>query len=277
VKRSVALLVVLLTASPLFAGQPSPTCGAPDIDLPTIKWIEGMTKKITPRQLTAEVQIPIVFHVIQSGKKGKVSDGQLGTLLHNLNVAYSGTPFSFYAAGVQRVNNKSWFNNCSPGSKNEKTMKKKLAADPRSYLNIYTCQTNTPGNSVVGYAYFPFMFPENSSMHGVVLHPLTMPGSGHPEVGVYGLTLAHEVGHYLGLYHTFQGGCADGDEVADTPAQAEPSFTCSLGADTCLGGGADDIPNFMNYVPDTCMDHFTPQQTQRMIGMTATFRPNLVN
>lgn len=275
-KRILAVLAVLLTALPVSAETLQRSCGTPELDMDTVRWIEGMARKIPMERLAEEVQIPIVLHVIQAGKKGKVSDNQIQTLVHNLNVAFSGTPFSFHLAAVNRVNNKAWYNNCSFGSKNEKKMKQRLAWDPRSFVNVYTCQTNTPQNGVVGYATFPFWYAENSFMHGIALHPLSMPGSGNPEIGVYGLTLAHEMGHYLGAYHTFQGGCADGDEVADTPAQAQPTMTCSPGADTCAGGGADDVFNFMNYTPDTCMDHFTAGQVQRMIGLTSAFRPNLV-
>lgn len=276
-KRLSALVAVFLTAMPVFAEHPKLTCGTPDLDLPTVRWIEDMTRKMAPQQQIQQVEIPIVIHAIQTGKKGRVSDDQIATLVHNLNVAYSETPFSFYLAGVRRVNNKAWASNCSPGSRNEKNMKKRLAIDPRNFVNVYICQTNTSKLPIAGYAYFPFWYPENSTMHGIALHPVTMPGSGHPDVGVYGLTFAHEMGHYLGAYHTFQGGCADGDEVGDTPAQAGPTNACSVGADTCPGGGADDVPNFMNYAPDTCVDHFTPQQIQRMIGITAAFRPSLVD
>lgn len=276
-KRSVAVLAAFLTALPAFAEVSHPVCGTPDLDGATIRWIEGMTRKMSARPLAAEARIPIVLHVIQAGKKGRVSDEQIAVLLHNLNVAYANTPFSFYLAKVNRVNNKSWSNNCSFGSKNEKAMKKKLAVDPRNNVNVYVCKTNTPKDGTVGFAYFPFWFAENSTMHGISLHPLTMPGSGNDEVGLYGLTFAHEMGHYLGVYHTFEEGCADGDEVADTPAQAEPSWECNVGADTCAGGGADDVTNFMDYTPDSCMDHFTAGQVQRMVAITSAFRPNLVN
>jgi hypothetical protein len=81
------------------------------------------------------------------------------------------------------------------------------------------------------------------------------------------------VGHWLGLYHTFQGGCsAPGDQIADTPPESSPAYGCPVGRDTCSGGGADPIRNYMDYSDDSCMNMYTPDQKRRMKQQWASFR-----
>jgi hypothetical protein len=84
-----------------------------------------------------------------------------------------------------------------------------------------------------------------------------------------GATLVHEVGHWLGLEHTFEGGCSQtNDGVGDTPAIREPTSGCPLSRrDTCPNmPGADQFENYMDYSDDRCMNLFTRGQIERMVA-----------
>lgn len=94
-----------------------------------------------------------------------------------------------------------------------------------------------------------------------------------------GRTATHELGHYLGLEHTFNGGCAaasscnsNGDLICDTNPEAEPTYGCS---DSRSCGSPDPIRNYMDYTDDTCMNHFSPEQVRRMRCSLEHYRSDL--
>jgi hypothetical protein len=222
--------------------------------------------------LVADKVVPVYFHVITTNTgAGNVPDSQLTDQIAVLNAAYAGSGFQFSYAGAARTANTTWYNGCAKSSV-ERQMKRSLAVDPAHTFNVYTCGL---GNGLLGYATFPSYYPENSFMHGVVMLKGALPGGSATNYNG-GDTLTHEAGHYLGLYHTFQGGCNEpGDSVADTPAEASASYNCQEGRDTCASEGLDPIHNYMDYGNDACMDNFTTDQRIKAQDTVATFRPSL--
>ena len=132
-------------------------------------------------------------------------------------------------------------------------------------LHVYL----TSGAGYLGWAYFPDITDTpDFFLDGVVVDWRSMLETSTAYQGQYdlGKTVPHEVGHWLNLHHTFQGGCSPpGDFVADTPAQASPTSGCPIGRDSCPAQpGLDPIHNYMDYSFDSCYYEFTAGQVVRM-------------
>ena len=222
----------------------------------------------------APVQVNVVFHVLSGpASEGNVSDAVLNEQTSVLNDAYRSAGIHLNIAEVRRYPNSPYFAaGCFPTTVEGIRMKSELAVDPARFVNIYICKLLLP--YIAGYGTLPDEFPESDSRHGIVIDYETLPGSAAPLN--LGNTLVHELGHYFGLLHTFQGGCAEpGDGVADTPAEAVPAHGCPVDRDTCPQEGLDPVTNFMDYSDDACMDGFTPLQDSRMRVLIASYRPSL--
>jgi hypothetical protein len=216
--------------------------------------------------------IGVYFHVINKGSgiaNGDVPSGQINDQINVLNGAYAGSDLSFVLAGTTRTTNTTWYT-AGPGSQAEAQMKGALHQGGEKALNIYT---NNPGGGLLGWATFPWNYSSNSTNDGVVILYSSLPGGSAAPYNL-GDTATHEVGHWLGLYHTFQGGCSkSGDYVSDTPSERSPGYGCPGGRDSCKqGGGLDPIENFMDYSDDLCMFKFTAGQRTRMQSMWASYR-----
>jgi hypothetical protein len=230
------------------------------------------------------VIIPVYFHVIMDDNgNGNVSDATLDEQINVLNRSYGGqtggsnTPFRFVKVETTRTTNGFWFHASrlhASAANAEQNMKSNLRRGGPYSLNFYT---NQPGAGIGGFSTYPWNYADNPVRDGVVCDYRTLPGGSLAPFNE-GDTGTHEVGHWLGLFHTFDGGCSQpNDEVGDTPAEESPGEACNV-RDSCPNDpGSDPIENFMNYTYDYCMYRFTPGQSSRMDLMFAQYRGNPID
>ena len=217
--------------------------------------------------------IPVYAHVLHSGTRGNLPESAISDQIAVLNAAYGGgyggadTGFRFTLKGITRTDNETWY---TKPEENEIAIKSSLHQGGRGSLNLYTANL---GDQLLGWATFPWQYAGNPAMDGVIVHLGSLPGGSSGEFN-RGFTATHEIGHWLGLYHTFQNGCqSPGDTVADTPDEREPSNGCPPTIpDTCPAPGTDPVHNFMDYSQDNCMDQFTPGQAERMRKVWTAYR-----
>ncbi|PWW24354.1 pregnancy-associated plasma protein-A [Geodermatophilus normandii] len=243
-----------------------------------------------PVLAAGSVTIWTVFHVITATELTDAErarrEQQIADQIDVLNDAFDGqagispdTPFRFAydPAETTWTVDPAWAT-MVPGSKEERAAKSALHVGGAETLNVYVADI---GAGLLGWAIFP-QSAKGGQLYrdGVVILDESMPG-GTAGDGVYGEgdTATHEVGHWLGLFHTFQGGCnGPGDYVTDTPAEALPAFSCTdEGRDSCpRDPGLDPVHNFMDYAEDFCMDRFSAGQVARMSNAWEAFRAPVV-
>ena len=239
--------------------------------------VDKENRKILNRGYALDVTggtINVYWHVIRSGtslSQGNIPDSQITAQMNVLNAAYASWGWNFNLVSVDRTTNATWYTAGSSGSA-QTAMKNALRQGSADDLNIYS---NNIGGGLLGYATFPSNYSSNPQNDGVVILFSSVPGGTAAPYNL-GDTATHEVGHWMGLYHTFQGGCnGQGDLVSDTPAEKSPAFGCPVGRDSCSGRrtpGLDPIENFMDYTDDSCMFQFTAGQDSRMDTQFTTYR-----
>lgn len=229
----------------------------------------GGTQPPPPTPAVTGGVIDVYFHVItDTSNNGSLTTQQINDQIKTLSDAYIAWGWSFNLKAVTTTQNDSWYT-MGHGSSAERAAKTALRQGTADDLNIYSANL---GGGLLGWATFPSSYAGDPAMDGVVILYSSVPGGSATNYNE-GDTATHEVGHWMGLYHTFQGGCNGGDSVSDTPAEQSPAYGCPVGRDSCRRqAGLDPIENFMDYTYDSCMFEFTTGQDSRMDASFSAYR-----
>jgi hypothetical protein len=253
------------------------------------------------------IYIPVVFHIIHNDGLENISQAQIMNQIKILNEDFrrkAGTPgfssdpvstdtkIEFRLAqydpngakhdGIVRIK--------STQTDNAGNTAKALSYwNSAKYLNIWVVKTinssSVPsGGTILGYAQFPWQRNSQPATDGVMIRSDQIGVVGTGQISQGGRTLTHEIGHWLGLYHTFQDGCSGttssncasaGDQVCDTPPVADASTGCNVGQNSCTNDVPDKpdmVRNYMDYSDGSCLNTYTVGQSARMYNSLAAYR-----
>ena len=315
------LLLSIIAISSFFLAQAQRTCGTMDVNDRLIQTdpnyaakrqaIENFTQQYaanpTARLRSSAINIPVVVHVIYSDSAGDISDAQIMSQITRLNTDYNKQnadtasipsvwqsaaanvninfclavrdPNGLPTTGIirKRSSTTSW-------STNDAVKYTAQGGDDAwpadSYLNIWVCNL---GGGLLGYSQFP---GGPAAVDGCVILNTAFGDRVGTVTSPYNLgrTVTHEVGHWLNLYHTFQGGCTGtGDQCNDTPPTAAATYGCNtfplLGTGCSTTSPGIMFMNYMDYSDDACLYMFTNDQNTRVQALFTAggSRANIVN
>jgi len=222
-------------------------------------------KGVARRASTALVAraVPVYVHVMRDDQgHGNVTDGQITQQIAVMNQAFVNLDFSFNLIDVSRHYNTAW--HYDQQSVRYRSLTRQGGANA---LNIWVVNIRN-----LGVGTFPWDYPRQGAVDGIRVDYESLPGGSIIHFNLGG-TAAHETGHWVGLYHTFQGGCTTtNDQVDDTPAQSTPTTGCPATRDSCPAPVTDPIHNYMDYSWASCYEECTQGQAARASRMWAAYR-----
>lgn len=256
--------------------------------------IENTFNYSNKTQIEGVITIPVVFHIVYNNEEQNIDDSLIYSQMEVINEDFrksntdiidirevfkdlaTDVEIEFCLAGIDPEGNPTTGITRTVSSIEQHTVNG-IKYDssggediwPReNYLNIWV---GVFKSNILGYSRFPWQ--GNSKIDGIVLK--------YSEVGRSsvnrGRVLTHEIGHWFGLYHTFDGGCpfsaaynceTSGDWICDTPPIVSATAGCNgNNTNSCNEFSNDQIDmweNFMDYTDGQCRLLFTTQQVERM-------------
>jgi PKD repeat protein len=260
--------------------------------------------------------IPTVVHVIHNGGAENISEETVENAIEWLNDAYSNQGYYEYADGVdvqirfclahvdEDGNYHSGVNYVQSDlttvtvPTQDQELKDLSRWDTELYLNIWVVGSlirEVDQEGIIGNSTLPTSHGADND--GIIVEAAFFGGSENQNK-----VLVHETGHYLGLYHTFEGGCQNddcllnGDRVCDTPPDSQSSGLCAGSINSCstdeddendynpfrpvslggLGDQLDMVINYMDYSTLSCYEQFSEGQADRMVASLTIIRASLL-
>ncbi len=269
------------------------------------EWETFLKQKPNTLLFAPNYTIPVVVHVLYADENGEenISDKQIHDAIKILNNFYSGKDFNQQSSstdaaiefklaqidpycnktkGITRNQDVAYTNLAGVDLMTDENLKAKYGWPSDKYLNLYVVKQI--GLATFGYSHVPLDFAVSDipKTPGAVIRYDYFGTTEAAKINQQSRTLPHEVGHSLGLLHTFfhndtplildchsDDECMkNGDLVCDTPPVVNsPAVfqSCDDGLNTCtLDSKEDDTHNYMGYYGDGCQFRFSEGQKGRM-------------